>query len=350
MKQPDIRYREDRRRFYARFKVNGKVRYFDLGANLDAAKVEMDRLLVQTARRIIMPKRHDPGQVLTIADAFDAYVQHQKSNPRSSPRNLENIIFHHKAFKEFSGGVGTKAGDLPVSAATPELLIGYLQTKEALKPGWHGGTLRHAAGAAKAAMRYCVRARLIPYNPWDLVPLPTGNPVEESRALTRGELAEILANAKGTDRIILAVLYDCAARPSELSAATWENLIDDRVVLSKHKTVEKSRRPRVLQFSSRGMAALSKLDGPRKGYIFPNVDGGMLSRIAWHRIVKRATKGLPELQWVTPYTFRHSRATHLAEDGADPKTMAQLLGNSVEMVLSRYSHPSPEHVKKAVEL
>ena len=52
---------------------------------------------------------------------------------------------------------------------------------------------------------------------------------------------------------------------------------------------------------------------------------------------------------VTPYTFRHSRATHLIEAGTDPATVAAILGNTPSMVLDRYAWPAPAHIRKALE-
>lgn len=357
MRHPKVLYNPERHVFYARFTVNGKRRYFDLGPNLKGAKDKLGRLLVQTHKRIIMPLVRQPGQVQTIRQAFAAYVEHQKRNPRCSEANLRNISYHHKRFCEFADDLGTLAGDLPASAATPELLTGYVQTMETR--GWSGGTLRHAAGAAKAAMRYCVRARLLQFNPWELVQLPSSKPAKEPRAMTREELAEILAGAKGRDRIALSLLYDSAARPSELSRATWSDYSSGQIVLKDHKTSGKTRRPRVLLFSETGQRILESLAQPKRarqkspapaGLLLTNSEGGRLSDMAWQRLVKRASAELPHLQWVTPYTFRHSRATHLAESGVDARTLADLLGNSVEIVLQRYVHPSPEHIKRAVEL
>jgi len=53
---------------------------------------------------------------------------------------------------------------------------------------------------------------------------------------------------------------------------------------------------------------------------------------------------------VTPYTFRHARTTHLIEAGVDAATVSRITGNSEATLLRYYVHPTPEHVRKALEM
>jgi site-specific recombinase XerD len=50
--------------------------------------------------------------------------------------------------------------------------------------------------------------------------------------------------------------------------------------------------------------------------------------------------GLPDDK-AMPHVLRHSRATHLLEDGTPIYMVAQLLGDSIETVQSVYAHVSP---------
>ena len=73
----------------------------------------------------------------------------------------------------------------------------------------------------------------------------------------------------------------------------------------------------------------------------------------WHRPV-RAIANLPKAtraayKGATPYTLRHSRASHLIESGTDYKAVADILGDTPMTVLNRYVHPTPEHIARALE-
>jgi integrase len=88
---------------------------------------------------------------------------------------------------------------------------------------------------------------------------------------------------------------------------------------------------------------------PESGLVFHN-NGNILSkwfyRRPWARILELAE--LPsDLQ---PYALRHSFASHLIMGGADPLTVANLLGHSdVQMIVEHYAHLSPKHKLNAIE-
>jgi len=125
-------------------------------------------------------------------------------------------------------------------------------------------------------------------------------------------------------------------------------------VLAEHKTAHRSGRKRVLYLSARAQEILGGMTPKRQGLIFPNGKGGVLSRKTIGGIVARAILRMPKRQrpaysGVTPYTLRRSRATHLIESGTDPATAAMVLGNSPTVLLTSYTWPAPEHVKKALD-
>lgn len=50
----------------------------------------------------------------------------------------------------------------------------------------------------------------------------------------------------------------------------------------------------------------------------------------------------------TPYTLRHTKATHMAQGGASMKDIADMLGDTVETVEKNYIHHSPDYLREAV--
>lgn len=346
MRMPGIRWNEARRHFYARFKVEGKPRYHVLGRTMEQAEGELKSLLAAHRGRAIIPKARPAGTVLTVADATREYEAHQRTARRATERHLANIIYHQRHLVEFSDGRGWTLGTVPVAQTTPEHLTAYLETARAR--GWTGGTLRHAAVHAKAAMRYCLRAGLIGRNPWEVVPTPP-LAAAETPALTRAQVRQLLQRARGRDRLLLSVLYETAARPSEIARARWEDLRAGSLVLQEHKTRRRTQSARIIPLNSRARAAISQLPRTKSGLIFPSPGGRVLSAIAWHRIIARVRadwKGAPAM---TAYVLRHSRITHLIEDGVDAATVARIAGNTPQMILTRYVHPTPEHVRQAIE-
>ena len=59
--------------------------------------------------------------------------------------------------------------------------------------------------------------------------------------------------------------------------------------------------------------------------------------------------GKEEPPWVTLHGLRHGHATHLLEDGRDPKVVQERLGHTnIQTTLDIYSHVSPTLQKDAV--
>lgn len=80
------------------------------------------------------------------------------------------------------------------------------------------------------------------------------------------------------------------------------------------------------------------------------IDGRIFSKSydSYARALKRRLgKKYPKL---SSHTFRHSYATHLVSRGVDFKTVAELLGDTVEMVMKTYAQRDEETIEKVREL
>lgn len=169
--------------------------------------------------------------------------------------------------------------------------------------------------------------------------------------LTVEEMTRLLdAPDSGTDKgirdkAILELMYATGMRVNELI-----NLRMEDVNLSlKIITLKGNERERIIPFGEPARKALSEyLNGVRdklihnaNGILFTNMNGDAISRQGFWKIIKGYGEqtGLGDV--LTPQIFRHTYAAHMAANGADLKSLQEVLGHadiSTTQIYSSFVH------------
>ena len=159
------------------------------------------------------------------------------------------------------------------------------------------------------------------------------------------EIARFLDNAKPHFRELLDFLYATGCRPGEASMIERRhvdlNNKEVRFRIGEDKTSGKTGKPRVIHLNEQAHAILKKLvSGPVTGPVFRNSRGNPWTEhsiaIAARKTRERA--GL-DSRAVT-YALRHHWATDALARGVPLATVAEMMGNSPEIVARVYSHLS----------
>jgi integrase/recombinase XerD len=175
------------------------------------------------------------------------------------------------------------------------------------------------------------------------------NPVSEIKFLhEKKQLPEILTSEEASlllnqpscvdfkgyrDKAMLEVLYATGIRVTELISLNIKDINLDLGVVICH-SVEKSRVIPLypvaikavvsyLQYA-RSMVNINNVDNA----IFINLSGTRLTRQGFWKIIKSYASQAGLKKCITPHTLRHSFATHLLENGADLKSIQEMLGHA----------------------
>ncbi len=146
------------------------------------------------------------------------------------------------------------------------------------------------------------------------------------------------------DRAILEVMYATGMRVSELIGL---KLSDLHLSLGLVQTIGKGEKERIIPLGDYAIQWLERyLDEVRpllvkdasETHVFVNNHGSGLSRQGIWKNLKQLVREAGISKEVTPHTLRHSFATHLLENGADLRTVQELLGHADISTTQIYTH------------
>ncbi|ASZ07151.1 MULTISPECIES: site-specific tyrosine recombinase XerD [Enterococcus] len=146
------------------------------------------------------------------------------------------------------------------------------------------------------------------------------------------------------DRAILEVMYATGMRVSELISL---KLGDLHLSLGLLQTIGKGDKERIIPLGDYAIQWLERyLDEARpllvkdtsELHVFVNNHGKGLSRQGIWKNLKQLVQQAGIRKDVTPHTLRHSFATHLLENGADLRTVQELLGHADISTTQIYTH------------
>lgn len=149
------------------------------------------------------------------------------------------------------------------------------------------------------------------------------------------------------NKALLTLIYATGLRISEALSLTKQHLKNHEFI----KILGKGNKERVIPWIEESRLLLEKYiqllpypiapDEP----IFRGQKGGILQRAVFNRelINLRRALGLPE--YLSSHAFRHSFATHLLENGADLRSIQDLLGHQSLSTTQRYTKINKTHLE-----
>jgi len=271
-----------------------------------------------------------------------------------------------------SGGNGKREtpdsveADTLLTDATTLTVRGFLAEMDRL--GYSAATAARKIATLRSFYKWLAGQKLVAENPMELIRtpkqakrLPKAIGVEHiERLLNTPDNSETLG---ARDRAILETLYSTGVRVSELVD------LDQRDLDTVNETMHirgKGKKQRIVPLGSHAMAAIrhylsllgedSRFERLRDQAalgqtvpLFINKNGGRLSSRSVRRKLDKYLRSAGLDPSVSPHTLRHSFATHLLDNGADLRSVQELLGHQSLSTTQVYTHLSSMRLKTAYE-
>jgi integrase/recombinase XerC len=223
-------------------------------------------------------------------------------------------------------------------------------------------SVARALAALRSMYKWLAREGMVEQNPAKLVAtprlpkkLPRVPTIEDLNGVLDGQMPETAAFPE-RDRAIFELLYGCGLRNSELVGIELGDVDEaNHVVLVRGK----GKKQRYVPLEGAAAEALASYRigrqktllqaGKASGRLFINRRGGPLTTRSVGRIVKQIAiaKGLPPD--THPHTLRHAFGTHMLSEGADLRTIQELLGHERLSTTQRYTQVSMTQVMEVYD-
>jgi len=181
--------------------------------------------------------------------------------------------------------------------------------------------------------------------------LPQVLSVEEvTKIITQPDTEAILGIR---DRAMLEVIYGCGLRVSELLTMKLNNMLLSEGLLRIMGKGSKERFTPIgdeavhwlTVYLGRSRPQLSK-GVHSKNIVFLNRRGKQMSRMGFWKILRKYTLNANITYEVHPHTFRDCFVTHLLDNGADLRSVQELLGHSDISTTQIYTHVSHQQLAR----
>ncbi|MBQ6967426.1 MAG: site-specific tyrosine recombinase XerD [Lachnospiraceae bacterium] len=236
---------------------------------------------------------------------------------------------------------------------TEQDMTSYLLYLE--KNAFTAATISRNIASMKAFFHYFVKEGKMASNPAESLKAP--KIVKKApEILTPVEVVKLLDQPSGDtpkdlrDKAMLELLYATGMRVTELITLKTTDLNLAMGYVECHD----ADKERIIPFGNEAKQALLKylahsrdvmVDNKEETALFVNCSGVPMSRQGFWKLIKHYAKKAGIEADITPHTLRHSFAAHLVENGADLKSVQEMLGHSDISTTQMYANMSKNRLK-----
>ena len=280
---------------------------------------------------------------ILLKDELTAYIEYlifQKNYSENTVVAYKNDI---TVFLQYCEEQGLQKPQ-DISSRTLRMYLLTLKEKQSKRK-----TIARKITSVRTFFKYLKKQDIIMQNPAEYTKIPKSEkklPV----IINEAEMADFLENAFDTetalgirDKAIFEILYSSGIRVSELTGLDSLSGQDHYL-----RVTGKGNKERIAPLGSKAAEALTLyktksrplLDKGKTDRLFLNNQGGPLTSRGVRYLLTTYIRSYTMQQKISPHVFRHSFATHLLNNGADLRTVQELLGHVNISSTQIYTHVS----------
>ncbi len=261
---------------------------------------------------------------------IDGYIEYLQNAKHSSNNTVQSYRRDLYKLRDFLGARGIKS----VSEVNATAVRSYVLELE--NGDFSSATVSRNIASIRSFFIYLLERGKISGNPAEGIHPPK---VEKKipDTLTIEEVSSLLDQPSGNspkeirDKAMLELLYATGLRVTELISLKITDINLQMGFIECHD----GSKSRMIPIENAAKYALAKyIADVRPGmcedqdYLFTNVKGGQMSRQGFWKLLKAYAKKAGIDKDITPHMIRHSFATHMVSNGADLRSLQEMLGHS----------------------
>jgi integrase/recombinase XerC len=277
---------------------------------------------------------------------------------RQANASPHTLTAYSKDLAKFVAYLGPERRWRQIDHVTIRGFLSYLYEQGLSKP-----SVARTLACLRSIFKWLAREGVVESNPARLVStpklpkkLPRVPTIEEMNTVLDGDMPPQSAWPL-RDRLILELLYGCGIRNAELVGIGLDDIYwSNQALLVRGK----GKKERIVPFGEAVGDALAAYLPARQQVMAERKkshrvllvnrrDSGPLTTRSVGRIVKRIAVARGLSPDVHPHTLRHAFGTHLLEEGADLRSIQDLLGHQRLSTTQRYTQLSIRHVAEVYD-
>ena len=265
-------------------------------------------------------------------ECLERYVEYLTKEKNAAGNTLSSYARDVRQFGNYLATAGTES----YLEADDDVLTGYIAWLR--RSGKSVATVSRSIASLKSFYGFMVVCELMENNPTGTL-VPDRSEPRIPQILTSDEVELLLeqpdcVDMKGyRDRAMLELLYATGIRVSELIALD----VTDISLSSSMLLCRGNDKERAIPLYQTAIRALTEyinfirpqmINDPGEVSLFVNLNGDRMSRQGFWKIIKTYQAKAKIAKTITPHTLRHSFAAHLLENGADLRSIQEMMGHA----------------------